>query len=349
MKYHYRAAIPEQAGPLLYRPIVEIEIVGPKGRLRELALIDSGADCSMLNSDIADIVGIDLTQATARRAIGITRATTVYLTEVELKLGGARGVSVHVVTARHPGQAASMPRIIWAPGPPDPLPTSHLGAYPPRGTGIHPRAGAPGGSAGGDGPTAAGAGAADRAHLVAPPVARPPPGPGPTAAASAHGAPPGRTARPCRAGTGVGARSGGGRRGPRHAGALSALPAPGAGRGAPAPAASGDREPARAAGGDRVAVAPRGLSGLWRGDPRGGACGWADGGLRPAGPGEHGPGYGGRSAVEPPHAARPGRDGGRPAGAGDDRPPGARDGAGGSRARGGGPGVCPTATGGRPG
>jgi hypothetical protein len=91
MKYHYRAAVPEQAGPLLYRPIVEIEIVGPKGRLRELALIDSGADRSMLNKDIADIVGIDLTKATARRAIGITGATTVYLTEVELKLGGARG------------------------------------------------------------------------------------------------------------------------------------------------------------------------------------------------------------------------------------------------------------------
>jgi hypothetical protein len=91
MKYHYRAAVPAQAGPLLYRPIVEIEIVGPKGKLRELALIDSGADRSMLNKDIADIVGIDLTQATTRKAIGITGATTVYLTEVELTLAGARG------------------------------------------------------------------------------------------------------------------------------------------------------------------------------------------------------------------------------------------------------------------
>jgi hypothetical protein len=91
MKYHYRAAIPEQAGPFLYRPMVEVEIMGPKGRLRELALIDSGADRSMLNKDIADIVGIDLTQATTRKAIGITGATTVYLAEVELKLDGSRG------------------------------------------------------------------------------------------------------------------------------------------------------------------------------------------------------------------------------------------------------------------
>lgn len=92
MKYQYRAAVPEQAGPLLYRPIVEIEILGPKGRLRELALIDSGADRPMLNMEIAEIVGIDLGRATMRKAIGITGATTVYLTEVGLKLEGSRRI-----------------------------------------------------------------------------------------------------------------------------------------------------------------------------------------------------------------------------------------------------------------
>ena len=64
----------------------------------------------------------------------------------------------------------------------NPLPTRNMGAYPPRGTGIHPRAGEPRGSAGGDGPTAAGAGAADLAHLVASTVERPTPGRGQTAA-----------------------------------------------------------------------------------------------------------------------------------------------------------------------
>jgi Aspartyl protease len=98
MKYHYRAAVPERAGPLLYRPTVEIEILGPKGKLRELALIDSGAERSMLNTEMAEIVGIDLTQATTRKAIGITGATTVYLTEVELKLDGARG-AMHIPVA----------------------------------------------------------------------------------------------------------------------------------------------------------------------------------------------------------------------------------------------------------
>jgi hypothetical protein len=86
MKYSYRAAVPKQPGPLLYRPIVEVELFGMKGSLREIALIDSGADRSMLNKDIAEILGIDLTHATTRRTIGITGMTSVYLTEVEIKL-----------------------------------------------------------------------------------------------------------------------------------------------------------------------------------------------------------------------------------------------------------------------
>src|SRR5262247_1523663 len=108
-----------------------------------------------------------------------------------------------------------MPHIIFAHGQSDPPPTRNMGTYPPRSTGVHPRAGEPHSSAGGDGPTAAGAGTADLAHLVAPTVERPTPGFRPTATARAHGASSGRTARPCRAGTGVGARGGGGRRGPR--------------------------------------------------------------------------------------------------------------------------------------
>jgi hypothetical protein len=54
-----------------------------------------------------------------------------------------------------------------------PFPPERWERIPPS-TGRHPRAGEPRGSAGGDGPTAAGAGAADLAHRVAPTVERPP-------------------------------------------------------------------------------------------------------------------------------------------------------------------------------
>jgi tetratricopeptide (TPR) repeat protein len=62
----------------------------------------------------------------------------------------------------------------------------HMGAYRPRRTGVHPRAREPRGGAGDDGPTAAGAGAADLAHLVAPTVERPTPGPGPVEDLTLH-------------------------------------------------------------------------------------------------------------------------------------------------------------------
>jgi hypothetical protein len=61
-----------------------------------------------------------------------------------------------------------------------------MGAYRPRRTGVHPRAREPRGGAGDDGPTAAGAGAADLAHLVAPTVERPTPGPGPVEDLTLH-------------------------------------------------------------------------------------------------------------------------------------------------------------------
>jgi len=42
------------------RPIVEIEVFGPKGSHTILALIDSGADRSLFNIEIAKALGINL-------------------------------------------------------------------------------------------------------------------------------------------------------------------------------------------------------------------------------------------------------------------------------------------------
>lgn len=86
MKYRYSVAVPEQGGKFIHRPLVEVEIFGPKGKLKEIALIDSGADRSLLNLEIAELLGIDLTRARTRTAIGISGATKVYTTEVEVKL-----------------------------------------------------------------------------------------------------------------------------------------------------------------------------------------------------------------------------------------------------------------------
>jgi hypothetical protein len=87
MKYEYRVLYPaDDHGKFLKRPLIEIEIIGPRAKMKELALIDSGADRSLFHQEIAEMLGIDLGMAEYRRTIGITGAMDVAYTEVEIIL-----------------------------------------------------------------------------------------------------------------------------------------------------------------------------------------------------------------------------------------------------------------------
>src|SRR3989338_7073353 len=66
--------------------MVEIEIFGPKSKLKQLALIDSGADYSLFNFDIAELVGIDLKNAKQDKVTGITGHGEIFFTDIEIKI-----------------------------------------------------------------------------------------------------------------------------------------------------------------------------------------------------------------------------------------------------------------------
>ena len=90
MKYEYGLTYPPDAdGRFRKRPLVEIEIGGPQGKLKELALVDSGADRSLFHREIAEYLGIDLTHAERRRTIGVAGEADVLYTEVAMTLAGA--------------------------------------------------------------------------------------------------------------------------------------------------------------------------------------------------------------------------------------------------------------------
>ena len=92
MKYEYIVYLPGHGGEkFVRRPMVEVEIFGPQGKRTDLALIDSGADRSIFNIEIAEILGIDLTNAEKRRTIGITGETEVFLAEVEVRMKHLEG------------------------------------------------------------------------------------------------------------------------------------------------------------------------------------------------------------------------------------------------------------------
>ena len=72
MKYNYTSTpVSDTRGRLIKRPMVEIMIRNGKKSLKAFALIDSGADSTLMHKDYADFLGIDLTDAEKGSMLGI--------------------------------------------------------------------------------------------------------------------------------------------------------------------------------------------------------------------------------------------------------------------------------------
>ncbi|OHA02634.1 MAG: hypothetical protein A3J58_02795 [Candidatus Sungbacteria bacterium RIFCSPHIGHO2_02_FULL_52_23] len=65
--------------------MIEITIFGPNGTHKELALLDSGADRTLLNMEIAKYLEIDLSRALRGRMDGIVGGTEAFTTELEVQ------------------------------------------------------------------------------------------------------------------------------------------------------------------------------------------------------------------------------------------------------------------------
>lgn len=92
MKYKYSAFLPSNpSGRWKKRPILQIEIFGKKGSQKFNALVDSGADCSLFNIQVAELLGLDLSKAKKESFLGISgpQAISAYtLNNVEIKVNG---------------------------------------------------------------------------------------------------------------------------------------------------------------------------------------------------------------------------------------------------------------------
>ena len=72
-----------------FRPIIPVEIVWGGSKIRYEVLVDSGADLCIFDSQIADILGIDLKKGAKEQVIGVTGVPQdYYLHTVTLKVGG---------------------------------------------------------------------------------------------------------------------------------------------------------------------------------------------------------------------------------------------------------------------
>ena len=92
MKYDYLTVSGQDyRKKFIKRPMVEIEIFGPKESYTILALIDSGADRSLFNIEIAKALGINLEEAHKDIVLGILGKDEVFVADVEIKIKHLEG------------------------------------------------------------------------------------------------------------------------------------------------------------------------------------------------------------------------------------------------------------------
>lgn len=90
MKYRYTSFFPsDRTFKWVKRPIIQIEVFGPRDSKTFVALVDSGADNCLFNAEVADVLGIDLSDAKRRNLTGITGTMEgYYLDEIKIKVDG---------------------------------------------------------------------------------------------------------------------------------------------------------------------------------------------------------------------------------------------------------------------
>lgn len=87
MKYPYLGESPlNTQRKTIKRPVVMVEFFGKKGSKKLLALVDSGADISLLNIGVAELLGIDLSKAVRGRTIGISGGQETWLSTIEIQV-----------------------------------------------------------------------------------------------------------------------------------------------------------------------------------------------------------------------------------------------------------------------
>lgn len=91
MKFpYYKAPSVDPGRKWTIRPLIPIRVFGPKDVWEGYALVDSGADRSLLHTEIAQKIGIDLSRAEKHEFLGISKdPLPALLQEVEIQIIGS--------------------------------------------------------------------------------------------------------------------------------------------------------------------------------------------------------------------------------------------------------------------
>lgn len=88
MKFRYTTTpFTDAVGRFIQRPLIEVTLLGPSGHISALALIDSGADSTLIRADYARALGIPLDPQNMKNFIGIgPERMSCYLAPITLQV-----------------------------------------------------------------------------------------------------------------------------------------------------------------------------------------------------------------------------------------------------------------------
>ncbi len=99
MKFRYTTitnpAYPNR--PAWHRPMVDFKIFGPKDGLNLFGLLDSGADHTMVSSQVAKAIGIRLDHLEPQKIMGVGGITLGKLTEIDIEIQHLKRIRVPVL------------------------------------------------------------------------------------------------------------------------------------------------------------------------------------------------------------------------------------------------------------
>lgn len=98
MKYKYLVSVNNNPNkPHFRRPIVDVELFGPQGKVKTIALLDSGADNCLFNIEFAKYIGINIDECERQQTIGVEGGRKdIYMTEIEIMVKHLEKIKVSV-------------------------------------------------------------------------------------------------------------------------------------------------------------------------------------------------------------------------------------------------------------
>lgn len=70
--------------PIIYRPSIEIELINGRNKTKQMAIVDSGTDISLMDFGVAKVLNVDFKSCEKRKVGGITGSSVGYRTDVEI-------------------------------------------------------------------------------------------------------------------------------------------------------------------------------------------------------------------------------------------------------------------------